>query len=406
MNRTLLQLAVAFGCILLGACASEFEGDSNQKAIEEQVNTIAQQYAPDSRDHKFEVDVSANSATFEDTRFDITGYTTNAEAAKATRALMEQGKLPIERVDVQVLPDSSLGEKLYGLIKVSVANLRSKPGHSQELATQLLHGTPVRLLLKQDDWYLVRCPDNYLAWLSYGEVKPISKADLDDYFDRDLHVCKGANHIVRTRERGSILLSTTRGMIVDVIGGKTDRFAQVQLVDGRKGVLANNRLEPLSEWTGRSTQANPLSYIDLFVGEPYLWGGTSSNGMDCSGFTKMCYWMDGFVVPRDASQQVKLGLPIPIDDKLSALLPNDLLFFGNLREDGSQRITHVGIYRGLGRFIHAGADNGYITSQSLFPADPDYAHHRRASLQAVRRYTAGTEGIHKVADVFSSEFWD
>lgn len=406
MNRLLVHLYIAFGCALIGACNLASVSKDQGTVVEDQLKLICQQYAPDSRDHKYEVQLSAKSGSGESDSFHLTGYTTRANAVKTTQALIDSLELPIASLDIVVLPDSNLGQALYGLIKVSVANLRSEPGHSQELATQLLHGTPVRLLLKQDNWYLVRCPDNYLAWLSHGEVTPVSKADLDSYLSSNLHMYRGANHIVRTSERGEILLSLTEGMVLNVVGDLNNRFTRVRLVDGREGVVANNRLLPFADWSDRSNETNPLTYIELFKGEPYLWGGTSSNGMDCSGFTKMCFWLDGFVIPRDASQQVRYGQAIQIDDELSALLPNDLLFFGNLREDGSQRITHVGIYQGEGRFIHAGADNGHITSQSLFPDDPDFAAHRRASLLTVKRYTSESEGIIPVSEVFAATFWE
>ena len=108
-------------------------------------------------------------------------------------------------------------------------------------------------------------------------------------------------------------------------------------------------------------------------GKPYLWGGTSTQAMDCSGFTKMAYYLNGYVIPRDASQQVNAGVDVPLDNDFSQLRRGDLLFFGTYREDGSERTTHVGFYVGDGRFLHAGADNDYITENSLLEGDADYA---------------------------------
>lgn len=107
------------------------------------------------------------------------------------------------------------------------------------------------------------------------------------------------------------------------------------------------------------------------------------------------------MIPRDASQQVHAGTEVELTEDFSNLLAGDLLFFGRYRDDGSQRITHVGIYLGNGRFLHAGADNGRITENSLLPNDQGFAEHRLKSLLRAKRLSAGRVGVVKVADAFS-----
>src|SRR5690606_40781222 len=104
-----------------------------------------------------------------------------------------------------------------------------------------------------------------------------------------------------------------------------------------------------------------------FMGRPYLWGGTSGKGVDCSGFTKMVYYLNGLELPRDASQQVRSGVEIPLDENLSRLEPGDRLFVGYKDKDGKKaRITHVGIHIGDGWRIHA---SQRVMVQSLMPGD-------------------------------------
>jgi cell wall-associated NlpC family hydrolase len=143
----------------------------------------------------------------------------------------------------------------------------------------------------------------------------------------------------------------------------------VGLPDGRTGYLFAPNTAALDRWAAGVPQDTAALFRTAFrlAGRPYLWGGTSPKGMDCSGFTKTVYFLHGMIIPRDASQQVHAGEEVPITEDLAGLQPGDFLFFGNLREDGSERITHVGIYLGEGRFIHSGADNGAVRIQSLFP---------------------------------------
>ena len=120
--------------------------------------------------------------------------------------------------------------------------------------------------------------------------------------------------------------------------------------------------------------------------------------MDCSGFTKTVYWQQGLIIPRDASQQVHAGENVTYDDDLAGLQAGDFLFFGRYREDGSEKVTHVGIYLGDGAFIHSGSDNGANQIQQLLPGRPDYAAHRRESLLRARRLQLGSPGVQPVAE--------
>jgi cell wall-associated NlpC family hydrolase len=113
-------------------------------------------------------------------------------------------------------------------------------------------------------------------------------------------------------------------------------------------------------------------------GLPYLWGGNSAKGFDCSGYTQTVFRLNGIALPRDASPQSSCGAAVDWQRGFEAVRPGDLLFFGPKPE----RITHVAISLGGSRFIHCATD---VHEASLDPRDPDHEPERRSTLQAIRR---------------------
>jgi cell wall-associated NlpC family hydrolase len=103
------------------------------------------------------------------------------------------------------------------------------------------------------------------------------------------------------------------------------------------------------------------------MGFPYMWAGTSSKGMDCSGYIRNIYYMHDMIIPRDASQMVKVGQKIEIAPDFSNIEPGDLIFFGRkATPERKEGVSHVGMYLGNGRFIHS---QGNVHVSSLLPDD-------------------------------------
>lgn len=268
---------------------------------------------------------------------------------------------------IQILPEKPGS---YGLVKLSVANLRSKAAHSAELSTQALLGTPLTLLKSNAYWHLVQSPDGYIAWVDNGGIFIVDQAGLDEWQSKP--------KVIFTDLYGT-LMNDKGETICDLVLGnalaldyETDKFYRVSLPDGREGNIPTSSASPYLTWLNNleRTENSLVGLSRQLMGLPYLWGGTSSKGVDCSGFTKTVYLLHGIVLPRDADQQSKTGLLVDDEGDFSALNPGDLLFFGRKANDTTtERITHVGMWIGDNAFIHAA---GRVHVSSVDPQSPEY----------------------------------
>ncbi len=369
--------------LLLAACGAERTREAN--AVIEQV---ALRYAPDRRIARFNIIATPapNGAVT------LQGETTLPEAKAQLLLQLDSAGIRVEDY-VQVLPDRErLNDQVYGLAKVSPANIRSEPRHSAEMATQAVLGTPLRVFEKKDNWLLVQTPDGYLGWINAGEIRLLTETELDTwqtsdrvFFDADFGY---VFETVSGRTPHPILVDLLPGSILEKRPGDVGDFAKVRCPDGREGFVPQSDLLTMDEWrkSRRLDTAAIFTTARRLLGRPYMWGGTSAKAMDCSGYTKTIFRLHGLLLPRDASQQVHTGIDVVTDSTLQNVRPGDLLFFGR-PDDGTQpeKITHVGLYLGNGQMAHAGASNGSTRIESLRPGEPGFDPERLASLVRARR---------------------
>ena len=387
--------------ILLGCNNQEAETGGETAEISDQLGQWAATLTDDQRTDRLRVAYAGET----EGRHVFRGHTTIPGAVHRMDSLFAATYDTTRyRLEISPLPGPRVPAP-FGLVRNSVANLRTRPSHGEELTSQALMGMPLELLDLEDGWYLVRTPDRYIAYLEEGAVVPRDRAQMEAFFDDRLRVHIGAPEEI-FGEAGDRVISDlpTGALFRELSESPSTGFTHVELPDGRRGYTPRNLTEPYLRFA--ATDAIPvmdvLSSARRLSGRPYLWGGTSDRGMDCSGFTKMSYYLNGFVIPRDASQQVREGREVVLTEDLRNLRAGDLLFFGYAREDGSERINHVGFYLGEGRFLHAGADNGHVTENSFRPEDADFAEHRLKSLRRVRRLEANRGGVRPVGEAFSS----
>ncbi len=260
-------------------------------------------------------------------------------------------------------------EKAYGIVNLSVGNMRSEVDYASELVTQCLLGMPVRIV-EGKGWYRIQTPDEYLGWVHGATVHRVTKSELDAW--------NRAEKVVVTAHYGVVHSKANKKsqIVSDVVGGnrlkyegKKGRFYKVSYPDGRIGYVHKSVAMRESKWRKGLKQdaASIIETAHTLMGVPYLWGGTSSKGVDCSGFMSNIFFMHDMIIPRDAGPQAQTGERIFINDDFSNLQPGDLIFFGRKATEGkNERVVHVGMYIGDKRFIHSQGD---VRISSFDPAD-------------------------------------
>lgn len=285
-------------------------------------------------------------------------------------------KRKIEFTDsVRLQSNPALGDKVYGLINVSVANLRSEPLHSAELSTQALLGTPINVLDKKNNWLLVQTPDNYISWTEESTVTILNQQEINKWMDtrKVVYYRNYGNSYEKADTRSQTISDVVICNIFEYIS-ENRNFIKVMYPDKRVAFLKKTDCIDYNKWINlpNPTPADIIKTAKTFTGIPYLWGGTSSKGLDCSGFTKLTFLIHGIIIQRDASQQARHGI-VSNGVTFDKLQPGNLLFFGKKDKNiDNVSITHVAIYTYNNEYIHASGMVGYNSFNSNSPIFSTY----------------------------------
>ena len=356
-------------------------------ALQQELQTLQKQLVPDKR-------VAILEITFKDTLQPVVvvkGETDIPDAKSRVFNLLKERNLQFTD-SVRVLPDAAVGEKTWALGTLSVSNLRAQPDDASELVSQVLMGTPLKVLDAGNKWYRVQTPEKYIGWMDAAGLQRLTTEEFNHWkkLERAVFIDLFGLSYETSDENSNVVSDLTLGDLFEITGRKGG-FLKIRTPDGREAFVKKNDCLFYNDWVNIVPDAQSLLKVARkMTGLPYLWGGTSGKGADCSGFTKTVFYSKGVILARDASQQAKYGQPLEISDWHN-FQPGDLLFFGR----SAERITHVGIYTGDSYFIHA---SGKVHVSSLNPKDPKFVPERK--LVAARRIlgSTGTEGIVNVKD--------
>lgn len=339
-------------------------------------------------------------------------------------------------------------EKRMAVVELSTIYMRQQPDYESALETQELLGTVVEIVGEQGYWREIVSPQPYRAWATEKGLVEMTEEELKAYEE--------APKVMFTGLYGHIYMepSFKAATLCDLVGGDLLRLAEhaesgAGKGDGAEAVLQDNRIKLKGKWTEVMLPSGRKGYVptkelkphygfmsiaqgegdagsidaqtteaiiaqaEKLLGSPYLWGGMSAKGVDCSGLVRISHIMNGILLPRNASQQINCGDRVPMeidtmwweiltsssapqdDRNTPAMLKDemlrrtknlergDLVFFGTpASEPGKKpRITHVGIYLGEGRIIHS---SHMVRINSLIPGEADYYENAHRLIAAIR----------------------
>lgn len=336
-------------------------------------------YCPDPRVCIWNIEINPQGRAIK-----LSGETDLPEALQALKDSLENDGFIVKDKKVIIYPDTSLGNYRYAVGIPSVLNIRSEASFSSELATQSLMGWPLKLKFRKGDWFKVQTMDGYLGWANIAALRLLTENEWKNYKNERLAVFKGDDDFVYTTPYGNRIQDITSGCLVSIKPSNYIDWHKVLLYNGLNGYIKSDNLLPVNQfWTQNPDQNSIIDLAKMYMGRPYLWGGTSPRAADCSGYTKMVYHQFGYNLPRDASQQVQLGDTITTDADLPGVLPGDFLFFGKKGQGSNKdKVTHVAIYLGKGRMIHS---SGQVKIESLRKDEPDFAPDRYATFLVAKR---------------------
>lgn len=325
---------------------------SAEPSREQILDEVRRAFVPDVRSGVFDLRIEDRAGTLA-----VVGQTTHPEAVHKVVELLRRNGHPRVRDEVSRLPDAISGGTRPALVRSALAPVYAEPRLPAPQISQLVLGMRVDVLVHEKGWVRVRGEDGYIGWVHEGYVA-LGESDWAHAWER----ADGGAPVVST---GAELVDEEQRALMRLPWGARllRRAGGYVLPDGRIGQLGSGELidvDRLADWfpaRGESVARTARRW----VGAPYLWGGVTPSGVDCSGLAQAVLWMHGVALPRDSDLQARVGARVASGTSFRELQSGDLLFFA---EDG-ERISHVAISLGGARIIHSALGNGGVAMNEL-----------------------------------------
>jgi len=244
------------------------------------------------------------------------------------------------------------------VVVLPVVNMYSQPTEKADVVSQAIYGSNVLLVAARGEWSRIQTADGYRGWTPSRHLRLVQTGSGYATSGRTAQVESLFANIYRepdvTRHKPMLTVPfESRLEVVSEGKGKEEGWLQIRLADKQSAWIQAS--DTVIDVRALSI-AESVELAKRFLGLPYLWGGRSSFGFDCSGFTQMIVRRRGFTMPRDADKQAAWSGVVPVLRK--DLQAGDLLFFGS----NPKSIDHTGMYIGEGQFIQA-STNGHPVVQ-------------------------------------------
>jgi gamma-D-glutamyl-L-lysine dipeptidyl-peptidase len=336
--------------------------------VQELVETVRAECALDTRVAVFEV-----RAELDDGCVTLAGETT--ESAAVDELARRAGAVPGIAVRDRVvrLPGPAFVGAPHALVRSAIAPVHTRPDISSTQVSQLVRGRPAELLSALGPWRRVRAEDGYIGWVHHGFLEPATEerwtgaAAAAQYTSLGAELADRAGRTSARAPWGARLLGAPDGYL---------------LPDGRTGVLTAGEIVATAELADRfpPTGDRIVESTHRWLGTPYLWGGVTQAGADCSGLVQAVFRLHGIALARDSDMQARAGSEVRAGSDFGELRPGDLLFFA----ERQGRISHVAISLGGPGIIHSALSNGGVAVNDLLGDRPTEVELRRI-LTCVRR---------------------